>query len=868
MFRLLTTMLLAAILGGCAQPDSEQSHSGTAPFSVKWTLLSNTDPSVDGHKAQFILTSTASDTLGADWVMYWNMVPRSFRKQPEGLPITLTWINGDYYKMEPQPGFSLAPGASITIPYEGSAFMIKESDAPCGLFVVDRNDKGVESHPRPITAYEVTPFTEPEQIDRYADDFAEIPTATTRFANNQSQSKLTEEELIPIVPTPREFTRGAGTVTLTQQTQVVYAEGMKLSAELLAAQLTELFGKVIGIEQGNEAREGQIFLGLNSGDPESYRLSIQAGQAIEILGADRAGAFYGSQSLLALLPPAAFAVPMSEMTLMEVEVEDAPAFPYRGMHLDVARNFHSKATVKKLIDAMAFYKLNKLHLHLTEDEGWRLEIQALPELTEIGGFRGHSQNPNQRLLPAYGSGPFADPSDSWGSGYYTRGDYQEIIRYAWDRNIEVIPEINIPAHARAAIIAMEARYDRFMEAGDPAAAEEYRLADPEDASEYRSAQWWTDNVICVCKPSAMKFVNTVLTELIDMYQEVDVPLTMVHTGGDEVPRGAWAGSPICEEFLQSHPEVDNPQNLQIYFFRQVVDLFKSKGVETAGWEEIAMDFQTDGSWTANEEFSGQSVVPYIWNSLWGNQDLGYRLANAGYPVVLCNVSNYYFDLAYDKDPLEPGLYWGGFVNTRDAYVYDPLDLFSTTLEEANSRPIDPVKEYAKMERLTETARNNVLGIQAQLWSETVKGPEMVDYYIYPKILGLAERAWYGVPKWSKSGDPAVREQQINADWNRFANTLGQREFPRLDHMSGGISYRIDVPGIQIDGGLLHINTQFPGLEVRYTMDGSEPTADSPIYDGPVPFTGNIVKARAFSSSGRAGRTSTWAAPLWNQTESQ
>jgi hexosaminidase len=453
-------------------------------------------------------------------------------------------------------------------------------------------------------------------------------------------------------------------------------------------------------------------------------------------------------------------------------------------------------------------------------------------LTQVGAFRGHTTDDSENLQPSYGSGPFADATIGYGSGFYSREQYIDLIRYAWERHIEVIPEINVPGHSRAAIKSMEQRYRQFMEQGREAEAEQYRLVDPDDASVYRSAQWYTDNVICVCRESAYTFVTKVIDEVIAMHGQAGVPLTMIHTGGDEVPRGVWSDSPMCSEYLERHPEVDNPKNLQKVFFKRINEYLGSKGLQTGGWEEIAMNFKADGSWTPNDEFAGSDVVPYIWNSLGGAEDLGNRLANAGYPVVLCNVTNFYFDLAYNKDPREPGLYWGGFVNTRDAFEFVPYDVFKSIKTTVDGE-LYTDDDFTGKEVLTAEGRSNIMGIQAQLWSETLKGQDMLEYYYLPKMLG------------------EERNEAIDAAWNAFANSLGKIEFPRLDRLHGGYNYRLAPPGARVDNGRLVVNTAYPGMVVRYTTDGSDPTSDSPLYAEPLDIVSGIIKLSTFESRGRS-----------------
>jgi hexosaminidase len=346
------------------------------------------------------------------------------------------------------------------------------------------------------------------------------------------------------------------------------------------------------------------------------------------------------------------------------------------------------------------------------------------------------------------------------------------------------------------------------------------------------------------------FLTTVIDDFIEMHDEAGVPLATFHTGGDEVPRGVWSGSPLCAEYLQDHPEIDNPKNLQKAYFKRIDAYLDSKGLRTGGWEEIAMNFREDGSWTPNDEFASSDVIPYIWNSLWGAEDLGNRLANAGYPVVLCNVTNFYFDFAYNKDPREPGLYWGGFVGTRDAFEFVPYDVFKSIKTTADGK-LYTDDDFAGKAVLSAEGRRNILGIQAQLWSETLKGQNMLEYYYLPKMLGLAERAWYGQADWGGIAERAERNEAVDAAWNAFANALGKREFPRLDRLNGGYNYRLAPPGAKVENNRLLVNTAYPGMVVRYTTDGSDPRSDSPLYSEPLEVASEIIKLSTFDSRGRS-----------------
>jgi hexosaminidase len=232
---------------------------------------------------------------------------------------------------------------------------------------------------------------------------------------------------------------------------------------------------------------------------------------------------------------------------------------------------------------MARYKLNKFHFHLTDDEGWRLEIAGLPELTSIGAVRGHSAKPGVRLQPAYGSGP--DPRDPSGSGYFSRADYIEILRYAQARHIEVIPEIEMPGHARAAVQAMEARYHRMKAAGRKDAAQ-YLLNDLEDRSSYRSAQYYTDNVINPGLDSTFSFIDHVVAQIVALHREAGVPLRTIHMGGDELANGAWERSPASLARMRKE-KLASTEDLWDYFYDRVDGILRRHGLSTSGWEELA-----------------------------------------------------------------------------------------------------------------------------------------------------------------------------------------------------------------------------------------------------------------------------------------
>lgn len=855
------TFLIALCLVWLTGCQSSKTHSPVEAqkIAVSWELVSNFTPVETGFQARFTLKNESDFPLtDSNWALFFNMSPRPIlpaKTQPQA---TVQHINGDWYKLVPSKGFSLKPGGTIAIPYEGTEAENKVTDAPMGLYFVFYDQAGKEENIVQVANYNVVPFTRRDQMLRGKQDQEPLATPENAYQHNLEVSLLPAAQLQKIVPSPVKLTASAGTFALPTDVVIQYGEGLENESAFLVQKLKDLTGNDAKATSSTSIDKHitlqQAPLSVNGTSHEAYRLSIDA-TGVTITGNDAAGVFYGVQSLLALLPTQTLLKPSTAVSLPFVQVEDAPRFRFRGMHLDVSRNFQTKETILRFLDLLSTYKVNHFLFYTTEDEGWRLEIDGLPELTKVGAQREHTTGKETPVLhPAYGSGPLAYDKGKYGSGYYTKADFIEILKYAKQRHIKVIPELNFPGHARAAIKAMEARYQRLMKEGKEKEANEYRLIDPDDKSVYQSAQGYTDNVVSVGQESTYRFYEKVVDEITKMYQEAGLPMDVMHAGGDEVAEGAWTKSPVAQKLLKENPGLKDPKNLQTYFFRNLVKRLQKRKLAIHGWEEVALIKTTDGKYLPNPEFVGQQVYPYIWNNLY-DPDLGNRLANAGYPVILCNVSNFYFDLAYNNDPLEPGLYWAGYVDTRNNWTFAPFDMFKTTYKNSMGSPLS----FAGLERMKPEARKNVIGIEAQLWSETVKGRDMAEYYTLPKLLGFAESAWAPARSWETIDNREAREKAIRAGWNVFANTLAQQEFPRLARLNGGYNYRVPPPGARLEKGVLKANVELPGLTVRYTTDGSEPTTQSPVYKAPVPAKG-AVKLKAFDAAGRSSRTITIPIP--------
>ncbi|MDR4989150.1 MAG: family 20 glycosylhydrolase [Bacteroidales bacterium] len=837
-------------------------------IAITWEVISNLHhPEEARVSARFTIKNNSKKTLDdSNWQLFYNQTPRFLLSSDPTAGVSVKHISGDWYTLYPETGFSLEPGETVTFEYESRFWWIKNSDAPKGFYVVFNDEKGKEKIVE-LTNIRIMPFERPEQLTRHLRDRAEVPSAERQYLKNERLQKVEKNELLPFIPSPVSYVAPGDSITINHKVRIVHDAPLQREALHLKNMLHDIMGWQVEVSTDFTATGPGIFLRLTDRLApeidlpfgkyalEAYALSVDRSGGIAISAMTEAGIFYGIQSLLALFPVDAFFEKPAEVVLPVAEVVDYPRFSYRGMHIDVARNFFPKEIIFKLLDILAFYKVNTLHMHLTDDEGWRLEIATLPELTAVGAQRGHTTRDAPALHPAFGSGPFAYAPGRQGSGYYTRQDFIDIVHYARDRHIRVIPEINLPGHARAAIKAMEARYEYYMQQGDEASASEYRLVDPDETSTYLSAQLFTDNVVNVARESVYRFTATVLDELVDIYAEAGVAFDVVHIGGDEVPSGAWSASPMVEQKLKTLPHIDASHNMHIYFIERVLEMASERGLKVAGWEEAALC--TDDEGRRNMPYTphaGGALIPYVWNNLWGAQDLAYRLANSGFPVVLCHVTAFYFDLAYSKDPEEPGLYWGGFVNTKSAWHYSPYDVFSTTLRDNMGRPVDVAAEYRHMERLRPEARHRILGVQAQLWSETLVQPELVEYYLLPKLLGFAETAWARERAWETITNDSLRMMEVDKGWSVFATTLGKRELHRLSALYGGFNYRIPPPGAVIHNGVLKANVEFPGLQIRYTLDGTEPQAGSELYEKPVAVHNAPVKVRVFDASTRGGRS--------------
>ena len=464
--------------------------------------------------------------------------------------------------------------------------------------------------------------------------------------------------------------------------------------------------------------------------------------------------------------------------LPNLVIEDWPDFGYRGFMLDISRNFTNKDNILKFIDLLAHYKASVFHLHFGDDEGWRVEIPQFPELTTYGAYHEfpyRDENGNYTetnyLLPSYNGS--VDPKDltSSANGHLTGAEYVEIVKYAWERRITVIPEFDTPGHSRAAIKAMQAYAKRT---GD----DSYLLSDPEDKSEYCSVQYYKDNALNVALPSTYRFIEVVFDQLIAYHKEAGAPIPAIHVGGDEVPHGAWVGSEPCQKIMAERGW-DNIELLKSYYIENVLDIAESRGVKISGWQELVMDLEDH----VYERMKKNLYSVNFWHTGTGNEEFPYKYANDGVPAVLSNMTNTYVDFAYTPDKTERGLSWGGFVDERRSFSLLPFDIYRSVRWDDKGR-------IRNIEKLPEgktplVAKQNIIGVQAQLWTETVRSFDHVTSYVFPKVCGVFERAWNASPSWE--GTTVADDSAFMTELDRYYSTVVDHEMPYYE--AEGVVYR-------------------------------------------------------------------------------
>lgn len=474
----------------CATAQTSKPAFGSDDLKIEWKVVTNSHQNGSKYLSQFTITNISKAPIpAAGWSIYFNL-PRAIDTTFNSGDIKFSRINGDLSKMTPAATFDgLKPGQSIKVQMLASDWTLNRADAPGGLYLV-KDTQPQEA--AAITNYKIIPSTEAAQTARNATDVLPIASAEIVYNRNKTIKDIPEQKLVKIFPTPVTYQENESFFELKPGVSINADAAFENEAAYLAAELKKIFGK-----SPAPASTGNIVLRKAPMSEEAYELNVTP-SGIEIATATPAGAFYGIQSLKSLLPAQAWAATQKAVQVPAVAVKDEPRFAWRAFMLDVARNFQTKETILKTLDVLSLYKINVLHLHFAEDEGWRIEIPGLPELTEIGGKRGHKDFDKAQLPPSFNSGP---DNRSNGSGFYTKADFIEILRYAQQRHIKVIPEVETPGHARAAVVAMQVRHNRLLQEGKKEEAGKYLLRAPGDTSKYRSVQGWNDNIMDVTLPS-------------------------------------------------------------------------------------------------------------------------------------------------------------------------------------------------------------------------------------------------------------------------------------------------------------------------------------------------------------------------------
>ena len=565
---------------------------------------------------------------------------------------------------------------------------------------------------------------------------------------------------IAIVPYPNHLEAGRGTYRVTDRPVTCDSrtdERTQRAVVGFAARLATVTGGTNPVTVADEMPASGIrFVTDESLPAEGYELNVD-GEGIEVRASQFPGFLYALQSLGQLLPAAVYGTEPAPDAAWEVpcvKIADAPRFAYRGMHLDVARHFFSVDEVKRYIDVMAIHKLNTLHWHLTDDQGWRIEIKRYPELTAVGSIR--KATVVRKEWGTYDGTPYG--------GFYTQDEIRDVVEYAADRGVTVIPEIDLPGHMLAALTA----YPELGCTGGP----------------YEVWGRWgvADDVLCPGREKTFEFLEGVLTEVMELF-----PSEYIHIGGDECPKVRWEKCPRCQAKIRQLGLKDDGEHtaehyLQSYVTDRIGKFLAQHGRRIIGWDEI---------------LEGRAPSDAVVMS-WRGSEGGIAAAKLGHDVIMTPNSHFYFDYYQSLDTDAEPFGIGGYIPMEQVYSYDPA-----------------------FPELTPEQQKHILGVQANLWTEYVLSDEHLEYMLLPRLAALSEVQWC-LPE--------------TKDWNRFIGSFrmdkiySQLGYEFAKHIFGvTASYAVDPE----KGGVVMTLTTQGGAPIRYTLDGSDPTASSPLYKAPV-----------------------------------
>ena len=455
---------------------------------------------------------------------------------------------------------------------------------------------------------------------------------------------------------------------LDNQTSICYTEqAEKRNAEFLAEYVEETIGLQLSVSN-QKPKDHYISISVNPAinNPEGYQIKVST-KGIEVVGGSKPGVFYGIQTLRKSLPIIEKISPSTSVNLPAVFIQDEPRFGYRGMMLDCARHFFSLDFVKEYIDLLALHNMNTFHWHLTDDQGWRIEIKKYPRLTEFG---------SKRTGTVIGNNSDVDDRVPYG-GFYTQEEAREIVAYAAERHISVIPEVDMPGHMKTAL----ACYPELGCTGGP----------------YEVGHKWGvyNDVLCVGNPKVYDFVKEVLDEIIQIF-----PSEVIHIGGDEAPTVRWDNCPKCKALEL------NGQTKQGYFTKVVMDHLASKGRRIIGWDELV------------ENGASQSATIMGWRGQLPGWP-GEKAAEAGYDVVMAPATHCYFDYYQTEErTYEPSITGIWPISVEKVYKLNPVP-----------------------DSLSVSAKQHILGVQANLWTEYIAYPQVAEYMVLPRMAALSEVAW-------------------------------------------------------------------------------------------------------------------------------
>ena len=564
---------------------------------------------------------------------------------------------------------------------------------------------------------------------------------------------------IAIVPYPNHLETGRGTYRVTDRPVTCDSrtdERTQRAVVGFAARLATVTGGTNPVTVADEVPASGIrFVTDESLPAEGYELNVD-GEGIEVRASQFPGFLYALQSLEQLLPAAVYGTEPAPDAAWEVPCvkTDAPRFAYRGMHLDVARHFFSVDEVKRYIDVMAIHKLNTLHWHLTDDQGWRIEIKRYPELTAVGSIR--KATVVRKEWGTYDGTPYG--------GFYTQDEIRDVVKYAADRGVTVIPEIDLPGHMLAALTA----YPELGCTGGP--------------HEVWGRWGVADDVLCPGREKTFEFLEGVFTEVMELF-----PSEYIHIGGDECPKVRWEKCPRCQAKIRQLGLKDDGEHtaehyLQSYVTDRIGKFLAQHGRRIIGWDEI---------------LEGRAPSDAVVMS-WRGSEGGIAAAKLGHDVIMTPNSHFYFDYYQSLDTDAEPFGIGGYIPMEQVYSYDPA-----------------------FPELTPEQQKHILGVQANLWTEYVLSDEHLEYMLLPRLAALSEVQWC-LPE--------------TKDWNRFIGSFrmdkiySQLGYEFAKHIFGvTASYAVDPE----KGGVVMTLTTQGGAPIRYTLDGSDPTASSPLYKAPV-----------------------------------